>query len=183
MTAPVVEGEGETGYITETKATDVSNIDLEIQIVDLYTVGHDNKKITQPFVHQLDINTGIGGTVRVWANVDDGALANAMSIAKFDTVKHRLGYYKPSPRWLRMADGSLIKPKAVWEGRMEIGGVQVLGSFEVFDSGGNWEFLLRKPLLTALHAVHEYTGDMVTIENKGTSAVLVNQIDMLTSVH
>jgi hypothetical protein len=49
----------------------------------------------------------------------------------------------------------------------------------VFDSGGNWEFLLGKLLLTALHAVHEYTTDMVTIENNGLSAVLRNQINVL----
>ena len=163
-----MEGGEKADYINETKAPDVSVTDPEIQIFDLYTVGHDNKKLTQPFVHQLGIDTGIGGTIQVWANVDDGALANAMSIAKFNTIKHRLGYYKPSPRWLRMADGSIVKPKAVWEGKMEIGGVQVVGSFEVFDSGGNWEFLLGKPLLTALHAVHEYSGDTVTIENKRT---------------
>ena len=146
-------------------------------------MGHNAKASTQPFVHQLNINTGIGGDVQVWANVDDGALANAMSVTKFNAIKHRIGYCKPSSRWLRMADGSIVKPKAVWEGRMEIGGVQVWGSFEVFDSGGSWEFLLGKPLLTALHAVHEYTGDTVSIENNGLSAVLENQIDTMTKVH
>ena len=104
--------------------------------------------------HIRNYNNALAMTsLRVWANIDDGALANAMSITKFNVVKHRLGYCKPSPRWLRMADGSVVKPKAVWEGKMEIGGVQVFGSFEVFESGGNWEFLLGKPLLTALHAV------------------------------
>ena len=81
-----------------------------------------------------------------------------------------------------MADGNIVKPKAVWEGRMEIGGVEVLGSFEVFESGGSWEFLLGKPLLRALHAIHDYTGDTVTIENKGLSAVLENQIDTMIKV-
>jgi hypothetical protein len=183
LTAPIAGDEGKTGYITETIAADVSVIDPEIQIFDLYGVGYDNKKTVQPFVHQLNIDTGIGGTVQIWANVDDGALANAMSLSKFNTIKNRLGYYKPSTRWLRMADGSLVKPKAVWEGKMEIGGVQVVGSFEVFESGGNWEFLLGKPLLTALHAIHEYTNDTITIENKGLSAVLENQIDTMTETH
>jgi alkyl sulfatase BDS1-like metallo-beta-lactamase superfamily hydrolase len=79
-----------------------------------------------------------------------------------------------------MADGNIVKPKAVLEGRMEIDGVQVFGSFKVFDSEGNWEFLLRKPLLTALHAIHEYTDSTITIENNGLSAVLRNQINVMT---
>lgn len=178
MAAPK-EGGRKADIISEKIATDVSVLDPEIQIVDLYTVGHDPKHTTQPFVHQLDINTGIGGAVRVWANFDDGALANAMSVTKFQTIKHRLGYYKPSSRRLRMADGSIVKPMAVWEGSLEIEGVQVFGSFEVFDSGGNWEFLLGKPLLTAFHAIHEYTGDTVSIENNGVSALLKNQVNTM----
>ena len=71
-----------------------------------------------------------------------------------------------------MADGTIVRPRAVWEGEMEIKGVQVHSSFEVFDSRGNWEFLFRKPLLTAFHTVHEYTFDTVTIENRGRTAVL-----------
>ena len=182
MTAPK-EGEEKTDYSNMTSTSDVSDIDPEIQIFDLYTVGYDTKKTIRPFIQQLNIDSGIGGAIQVWASIDDGALANAMSSTKFNTIKHRLGYCKPSSRLLRMADGSIVKPKAVWEGKMEIGGVQVSGSFEVFDSGGNWEFLIGKPLLTALHAVHEYTGDTILIENKGLSAVLVNQIDIMATIH
>ena len=173
-------GEEKTSFITEVTASDVSEIEPEIPIFNLYDTESNTKRTARPFVHQLSINTGIGGPITVWANIDDGALTNAMSTTKFNTIKHRLGYCKPSPRWLRMANGSIVKPKAVWEGRMEIGGVQVSGSFEVFESGGSWEFLLGKPLLTALHATHEYTGDTMTIENKGISAVLENQIDIMT---
>ena len=180
LTAPTTGGETEGHFITEPITSDVSNIDPEIQIFDLYTVGHNSIKTTvQPFIHQLNINSGISGAIPVWANFDDGALANAMSIAKFNTIKHRLGYCKPSTRLLRMADGSIVKPKAVWEGRMEIGGVEVMGSFEVFDSRGSWEFLLGKPLLTAFHAIHEYTHDTVSIENNGSSTTLVNQINSM----
>jgi hypothetical protein len=182
LTAPTeIRGDREVNEVstTEENTSVVSEIDPEFHFFDLYTVGHDPERISQPFVHELGIDTGIGGITRVWANFDDGALANAMSTAKFNSIKHRIGYYKPSTRWLRMADGKLIKPKAVWEGMMEIGGVRVSGSFEVFESGGNWEFLLGKPLLTALHAIHEYTGDTVTIENKGLSAVLKNQVNVM----
>ena len=175
MTAPGEEGERKTDSNSEKNISDVSVLDPEIEVFDLYTVGHNPEQTTHPFIHQLNVNTGIGGAIEVWASFDDGALANAMSLAKFNTIKHRLGYWKPSSRWLRMADGNLVKPRAVWEGRMEIEGVQFVGSFEVFDSGGNWEFLLGKPLLMALHAIHEYTNDTILIENNGVSALLKNQ--------
>jgi hypothetical protein len=129
LTAPAEESRKETSFITEENASDVSIIEPETQIFDLYNVEHNPEQITQPFIHQVNIDTGIGGKIQIWANFDDGALANAMSIKKFNSIKRRLGYYKPSNRWLRMADGNLVKPKAVWEGNMEIGGVRVFGSF------------------------------------------------------
>jgi hypothetical protein len=183
LTAPVEEGDREANFSNETTASDVSVLDPEIQIFDLYTLGHKPEHGVQPFVHQLNIETGKGKAVQVQANFDDGALANAMSVTKFNTVKHQLGRYRPSLRWLRMADGNVVKPMAMWEGRMEIEGVKVWGSFEVFESGGNWEFLLGKPLLTALHAIHEYTGDTVTIRNKGVSARLENQFNITPKTH
>jgi hypothetical protein len=180
LAAPIANGEQVLDSNLETNEADVSVIDPEIQIFDLYAVSDDTKHTTQPFVHRLDITAEKEGFIKVWANFDDGALANAMSITKFNAIKHLLGNYKPSSRWLRMADGSIVKPTAVWEGRMEIQGVQVYGSFEVFESGSNWEFLLGKPLLTALHAIHEYTFDTITIENNGLVAVLRNQVNGMT---
>lgn len=175
MTAPIGKGEEEGGTVNEVTTTNV--LDSGIQIFDLYVVEQNNKSTSQPFIHELEIITKEGDTIQVQANFDDGALANAMSVTKFNTIKHRLNH-KPSNRRLRMADGNIVKPVAMWEGDMEINGVRVHGSFEVFESGGNWDFLLGKPLLTALHAVHEYTFDTVTVESKGTSAVLRNQINI-----
>ena len=77
-----------------------------------------------------------------------------------------------------MADGSIVSPTAIWHRKMEIKGVQVQGSFEVFESGGNWEFLLGKPLLAAFHAVHKYTNNTIAIENEGLTATLKNQTIM-----
>jgi hypothetical protein len=74
-----------------------------------------------------------------------------------------------------MADGSIVSLTAVWHGKIEIKGVQVQGSFKVFKSGGNWEFLLGRPLLAAFHAVHEYTNDTITIKNEELTATLKNQ--------
>ena len=182
LTAPVENGENKDSN-NESTAPNVSVTDPEIHIVNLYTVGQTPEHATQPFVHQLSIRTENGEVLHVQANFDDGALANAMSTAKFNSIKQHLGHYKSSQRWLRMADGSLVKPLAVWEGELEIEGVRAHGSFEVFESGSNWDFLLGKPLLTAFHAIHEYTRDTVTIENNGLKAVLKNQVNAKTPAH
>ena len=149
-----------------------------MKIFNLYNVKDSSEYIIQPFLHRLNIKAEGGEVIRVWANFDDGALANAMSTTKFNDIKHRLGRYKPSTRWLRMADGTLVKPVAALEGKMEIKGVEVSGSFEVFDSGGNWEFLLGKPLLKAFRAVHNYTDDTVTVASGKLSATLKNQFNL-----
>lgn len=176
MTAPVESGEqGDSS--NETNTAVITVVDPEIHVFDLYAVGHDPEHAVQPFIHRLGIEAVNGQAIEVQANFDDGALANAMSITKFNSIKQYLKHYKESQRWLRMADGSLVKPLAMWEGEMEIGGIRVHGSFEVFDSGGNWDFLLGKPLLTALHVVHEYTHDTVTISEGGRTAVLKNQVN------
>ena len=65
-----------------------------------------------------------GEVIQVRANFDDGALINAMSATKFNEVEQHLGHYKPSSRWLRMANGAIVRAIAVWEGEMEIGGVK-----------------------------------------------------------
>jgi len=53
--------------------------------------------------------------------------------------------------------------------------VEIKGSFLVFDSGGGWAFLLGKPLLTALRAVHDYGEDVIKIRDNKTQVTLINQ--------
>ena len=173
-TAPATEG-GNIENTVSTSDTNVPAIAPEMKLFDVYTVGYDPKQIAIPFTHQLKILSTNGRTIQVHANVDDGALINAMSTEKFNGIKQHLGHYKPSLRWLRMANGVIVKAVAVWEGEMEIDGVKACGSFEVFDSGGSWEFLFGKPLLTRFNAIHEYKTDTVTVESRGVKAVLENQ--------
>lgn len=175
--APMEKGEEEGEIITRMNATDVSAIKPELHIFDLYAVRPTPEQIIQPFVHQLNIRADGGEVMRVQANFDDGALANAMSVTKFNSIKHRLGRYELSSRLLRMANGTIIRPAATWHGKMEIEGVHLHGSFEVFESRGNWEFLFGKPLLAAFHAIHDYLTDTVTIENRGLMATLKNQVN------
>ncbi len=46
-----------------------------------------------------------------------------------------------------------------------------MGSFEVFSSGGGWDFLFGKPLLEAFKAVHDYKTDLVRIPAESGVAV------------
>lgn len=177
LTAPVANGE-EIENIVKADDIIVPAIVLpEIQICDAYIVGYKCKRITQPFIHQLNILPVNGEAIQVRASFDDGALINAMSLTKFNEVKHRLEQHKPSSRWLRMANGDIVRAIAAWEGEVEIGGVRTRSWFEVFDSGDSWEFLFGKPLLTAFNAIHEYKNDVVTVESGGIVATLKNQIN------
>jgi hypothetical protein len=58
-----------------------------------------------------------------------------------------------------------------------LGGVEARGEFEVFDSGGGWAFLFRKPLLRAFEARHNFEDDTVTVTgDNGASTTLGNGI-------
>ncbi|THV02934.1 hypothetical protein K435DRAFT_618155, partial [Dendrothele bispora CBS 962.96] len=116
-----------------------------------------------PFVHRVGFE-GVGGEV-VWAKgfFDDGAMVAAMSAGVFDQVKHKLNGWGPSAKRLRMANNVVVPSIAHWKGIVVLEGIQVPGEFEVFDSGGAWEFLFGKPLLNAFRATHDYEADVIRI--------------------
>ena len=126
-----------------------------MNIVDLYEVGHEtvtrkmcNDVRTEiPFAHQIKIHGPQGEIVRVLALFDGAAMVAAMCTTLFNSVKHRLGNWQPSRKLLRMANGTIIPSQARWEGTIQLSNIVIEGSFEVFDSGGSWAFLLGKPLL------------------------------------
>ena len=72
-----------------------------------------------------------------------------------------------------MANGNVVTPLGCWKGTVELGSTTVEGSFEVFDSGGSWDFLFGKRLLTAFAAIHNYAVDEVFIPQH--QLVLKNQ--------
>lgn len=157
----------------------------ESHIIDLYTVGtksdeQRNERKIKPFVHQVQLLGPQGEIVCVWGLFDEGAMREAMSTTMFNKVKHRLGQSSPSSITLRMADGTLVESLATWEGEIAVGGIRTRGSLEVFDSGGSWDFLFGKRLLTAFKAVHNYNTDEVTVEGIGGSATLKNLIHLVT---
>ena len=86
-----------------------------------------------------------------------GVLWCQQCVTVFEKVRHRLGKWRNSEKQLRMGNRTIIPSLAVWEGRIQLGEVIVRGEFEVFNSGGSWDFLLGKPLLKAFHAKQEYS--------------------------
>ena len=60
LTALITRGEEKTSFITKVTASDVSEIDPEIPIFNLYDTESNPKRTTRPFIHQLSIDTGIG---------------------------------------------------------------------------------------------------------------------------
>ena len=76
-----------------------------------------------------------------------------------------------------MANGVIVTSQASWRGIINLGGVEARGEFEVFDSGGGWAFLFRKPSLCAFKARHNFEDDTVTVTgNNGALTTLGNGI-------
>jgi hypothetical protein len=153
-------------------------------IFDLYSVGHE--EVTRemcdrgeevPFQHSIQIIGPHGEIVRVTALFDGCAMVSAMCVTVFEKVKHRLGKWRKSVRKLRMGNGTIVPSLAAWRGKVQVGGIEVEGAFEVFDSGGSWAFLLGKPMLRSFQAKQAYEPDTVTIRNKDNKKVkLHNEI-------
>ena len=123
--------------ITSTVSNVVTNTSKS-NIVNLFSIGANNEEIkaTKPFIHQVRFLGPQGEVVRAWANIDDGAMREVMSSDVFKRVKHRLGTTTLSSQLLRVANGAVIHSEAKWKGTIEVNGISVEGTFEVFDSGG-----------------------------------------------
>src|SRR5882762_4382878 len=67
----------------------------ELDVVDLFDIGANEIKEgigrTKPFRHRVRFYGPRGEVVRVWANIDDGAMKEVMSSKTFEKVKHKLG--------------------------------------------------------------------------------------------
>lgn len=139
---------------TTSPAVHVLNTTQNDNIVDLYSVGHEevtrtmcNTGVEVPFQHTLHLLGLQGEIIRVSALFNGCTMVSAMCITIFEKVKHRLRKWEKSEKRLRMGNGTIIPSLAVWRGKMQLDRVTVEGEFEVFNSGGSWAFLLGKPLL------------------------------------
>ena len=72
----------------------------ELNIVDLFGISASEElegtRIMKPFIHQVRFHKPQGEIIRVWANIDNGAMKEVMSSSMFRKVKHRLGASTPS---------------------------------------------------------------------------------------
>ena len=65
-----------------------------------------------------------GEVAWIWSMFDDGAMLNAIDAGVFETVKGRLTELTVSLKILRMADGHLVPSLRVWDGEVEVKGLQ-----------------------------------------------------------
>jgi hypothetical protein len=139
----------------------------ESTTIDLYcTESNDDKqKQTTPFQHTIKLQGLRGEVIRPKCTFDDGAMVNAINLKSFQNIKHRLENLRRSNRTLCMADGRLAPSTGTWTGEVTLGNTSHTGTFEVFNSNGDWVALLRKPLLQKFKAVHDYDPDVVRIPN------------------
>lgn len=154
-----------------------------IKISDLYSIGHQEVTKTQlengeavPFIHRIELDSPKGEIIRIRALFDDGAMVSAMCTLIFQKVKHQLHNLMQSNKHLCMADGSIIRPIGKWTGTIRIKGIKTQSTFEVFDSGKSWGFVLGKPTLHVFTAVHDYKTDTISIADEGGTITLDNQI-------
>ena len=161
----------------------VSNVTTESYTLDLFTLGVENikkERRTKPFTHQVRFHGPQGEIVRVKAHIDDGAMKEVMSTETFRKVKHRLGVIRPTSQLLRLANGAVVKSEARWEGEIEVNGIKAQVTFEVFDSGGKWDFLFGKTLLETFKAVHNYETEEITLNGTNGTTTIRNQSLMVS---
>ncbi|KAF8064948.1 hypothetical protein FPV67DRAFT_1671252 [Lyophyllum atratum] len=78
-----------------------------------------------------------------------------------------------------MANGTIVTPLGCWGGTLELKGIQVEAEFEVFESGGGWDFLFGKRLMTTFGAIHDYSADTVRIRVQDKEENLTNQFNIM----
>ncbi|KAJ7755448.1 hypothetical protein B0H16DRAFT_1315763, partial [Mycena metata] len=127
-----------------------------------------------PFKHWIILHGPRGESVRIYALFDTGAMVCVMDLRRFEEVRGRLGRISPPTKQLRLANGEITRSLAHWEEEVEVEGVKAWGAFEVFDSGGSWDFLFSKPMQAALGVIHDVKGDTITLEAGGRKATILN---------
>ncbi|KAG2117383.1 uncharacterized protein F5147DRAFT_567495, partial [Suillus discolor] len=108
-------------------------------IADLYAVSDnddpDHTPKSSPFVTQI-ILYGLGTKTSCFhANVDNGAMINAIDLKTFHKALWNLKQLMKSTRILQMANGNEVPSQGVWTGTFQWNKVKVCASFEVFDGG------------------------------------------------
>ncbi|KZP28224.1 hypothetical protein FIBSPDRAFT_729357, partial [Athelia psychrophila] len=127
-----------------------------------------------PFLHNLRLHGPHGEIVRIQGVFDDSAMVNVISAEAFGKFKHWLTSVGPSDSLLKMADGSLVRSAGKWCGSVEVKGASRQGQFEVFLSGGSWDLLFGKPLLTTFNMTHWCETDEISFDDGGRTVRMPN---------
>jgi hypothetical protein len=133
----------------------------------------DTKSV--PFMQWVSLQGLQGEVNRVLGLFDTGCQVGALDKTYYEQKAKQMGRLAAPTRCLRMADGTLVNTYGSWGGTVTVGGVDIKGEFDVFDSHGGWTILFGKPLLVAVGAVHDVRADVVTVSGKGRTAVLENR--------
>ncbi|KAK7451694.1 hypothetical protein VKT23_012373 [Stygiomarasmius scandens] len=144
-------------------------------IIDVHTVQSVLSRTSTPFSTAVQLVDSSKRTAYVTALVDDGAMVAAIDVGIYRDLEGKIGGWGPPRRRMRMADGRVVPAIASWSGSVRLKGIEVEGSFEVFDSGGSWSLLFGKPLLEKFKAVHEYEGDTIHITNGKEVRTIFNE--------
>ncbi|KAF8586350.1 hypothetical protein K439DRAFT_1291540, partial [Ramaria rubella] len=87
---------------------------------------------------------------------DGAAMVNGMDWGMWQHHWHRLGLLEPSNLQFSMANNMVVPSRGRWSGMVDIGGVKMLQTFEVFDANGAFYMLLGRPWLDATQAVQDF---------------------------
>jgi hypothetical protein len=129
-------------------------------------VREEVERESQPFKVLIGLcGRETGHRIQTVGLFNDGAMIVAMSIPFYEKHATQLGKLAPSQRRLCMADGTTVKLKGAWKGKVRVGGIEIETQAEVFGTGHGWEFLVGKPLLWVLMVTHEYTTDTIMVTN------------------
>ena len=104
-------------------------------------------------------------------------MVNVIDAGIFASVKDHLSACRASCRVLQMVNGTLVASKGSWTGTVIVEGVHAIGTFEIFPSNGAWAALFGKLLLKVFLVSHEYTKDMITLNDKECQSVITNDFD------
>ncbi|KAI0696048.1 hypothetical protein C8T65DRAFT_583741, partial [Cerioporus squamosus] len=162
--------------MTNSQRTSVnSQADCDVQTeasnantVHIYSVreGSTASHASKPFITRFGLcGKDSNDTLEVSGLVDSGAMVNVMDLDLWCTIRARLCDAEQSARRLRMANGVYVQSEGRWKGTFKFGTVEVLGDFEIFPSGGAWSFLLGKPMLESLKAIHNFENDTVLVRD------------------
>ncbi|KAJ6506516.1 hypothetical protein C8R45DRAFT_773390, partial [Mycena sanguinolenta] len=127
-----------------------------------------------PFYQRVQLVGQEGTKVRLTAQVDNGAMWNCISLARWKTYGHCLDRAIPSKTRLGVASGNKITPFGRWWGEVSVGGVSASAWFEIFECGNAFDILLGKPWLHSVRASHNYETDEISIHSQGKKTLLAN---------